>query len=129
MGFQWIFLFSTGISISPTVTELVQDTVFFIKIVCLSRLSNITCPDDTALKSSGVCPFSDLDPCPVKFLTTIMDINYETNSSFSIFSPVEHPFPPFPPQSMLKTPRTFLDASPTLNKGGKGIFNSKILGF
>ena len=52
--------------------------------------------------------------------TTIMDINYETNSSFPIFSPVEHPLPPFPPQSMLKTPRTFLDPSPTLNKRGDG---------
>ena len=61
--------------------------------------------------------------------TTIMDINYETNSSFPIFSPVEHPFPPLPPQSMLKTPRTFLDASPTLNKGERGIFNSQVLGF
>ena len=42
---------------------------------------------------------------------------------------VEHPFPPFSPQSILKTPRTFLDASTTLNKGERGIFNSQISGF
>ena len=65
----------------------------------------------------------------MKIFQTIMDINYETNSSFPIFSPVEHPFPPFPPQSMLKTPRTFLGASTTLKKGERGIFNSQISGF
>ena len=58
-----------------------------------------------------------------------MDINYETNLFFPIFSPVEHPVPPFPPQSMLKTPGTFLDVSPTLNKGERGILNSQILNF
>ena len=58
-----------------------------------------------------------------------MDINYETNSSFPIFSLVEHPLSPVPPQSMLKSPRTFLDPLTTLNKGERGIFNSQILGF
>ena len=55
----------------------------------------------------------------MKIFQTIMDINYETNSSFLIFSPVEHP----------KILRAFLDASPTLNKGERGILTSKMLGF
>ena len=62
-------------------------------------------------------------------IATIMDINYEPNSYFPIFSPVEHPFPPFPPQSMLKSSKTSLDASPTLNKGERGNFKCQIFSF
>ena len=36
----------------------------------------------------------------VSYFSTIMDINYETKSSFPIFSPVEHPFPRSPPPSI-----------------------------
>ena len=55
---------------------------------------------------------------------TIMDIKNETKAYFELLSIL----PPFPPESMLKTPRANLDTLPTLKRGrGFSTFTSSNL--
>ena len=52
--------------------------------------------------------------------TTIMDINYETNSSFPIFSLVEHPLPPVSPSINVEDSENLPWRVINIEKGGEG---------